>query len=216
MRRRLIALTLIAATGGVATCIVFARRAAPAPPLTFTASVLDGETDRVLDAAPARTPPAPLDSPAPLPIARDDRAGEPEAQAPPSSTPDDPAPAKPKAASKPRKSRGKGQTSGEVEKPIERQALALVGVDPLAEAVWLDAINSPEVSAHDRSDLIEDLNEEGFANPRRPTYEELPIILNRLAIIEQHAPFAMDDVNSAAFAEAYKDLVNMYAKVMSQ
>jgi len=109
-----------------------------------------------------------------------------------------------------------GESGGAKEKPIERIALAFVGTDALAELVWLDAINDPSVSARDRSDLIEDLNEEGFPDPRRPTSDDLPMILNRLAIIEDNALFAMDDVNAAAFAEAYKDLVNMYAKVMNQ
>jgi hypothetical protein len=99
------------------------------------------------------------------------------------------------------------------EKPIEREALAFVGADPVAEAIWLGAINSPDVSAHDRSDLIEDLNEDGFADPKNLTPDDLTLIVNRLELIEREAPYAMDDVNAAAFAEAYKDLVNMYAKV---
>ena len=99
------------------------------------------------------------------------------------------------------------------EKPLEREALAFVGADPMAEAIWLGAINSPDVSAHDRSDLIEDLNEDGFADPKNLTRDDLPLIVNRLELIEREAPYAMDDVNAAAFAEAYKDLVNMYAKV---
>jgi hypothetical protein len=102
------------------------------------------------------------------------------------------------------------------EKPLEREALAFVGADPLAEAIWLGAINSPDVSAHDRSDLIEDLNEDGFADPKNLTRDDLPLIVNRLELIEREAPYAMDDVNAAAFAEAYKDLVNMYAKVTAR
>jgi hypothetical protein len=101
-------------------------------------------------------------------------------------------------------------------KPLERDALAYVGADPLAEAIWLNAINSADVSAHDRSDLIEDLNEDGFADPKNLTPDDLPLIVNRLELIEREAPFAMDDVNAAAFAEAYKDLVKMYAKVTGQ
>ena len=91
-----------------------------------------------------------------------------------------------------------------------------MGADPFAESIWIDAINDPSVSAHDRSDLIEDLNEEGFPDPKHVTPDDLPLITSRLALIEQHAPFAMDDVNAAAFAEAYKDLVKMYAKAMNQ
>ena len=101
------------------------------------------------------------------------------------------------------------------DRPIARQALDLVGADPVAEAIWAQAINDPTVSAHDRQDLIEDLNENGFDDPKNPTADDLPLIENRLAIIEELAPLAMDDVNAAAFAEAYKDLVNMYAKAVA-
>lgn len=102
------------------------------------------------------------------------------------------------------------------EKPIWREALAHVGADPLAETIWIESINDPSISAHDRSDLIEDLNEEGFADPRRPTADDLPLIENRLALIEQLAPVAMDAVNADAFAEAYKDLINMYERVVGE
>jgi len=37
--------------------------------------------------------------------------------------------------------------------------------------------------------------------------------VSRLQLIETLAPQAADDTNAAAFAEAYKDLVNMYAKL---
>jgi hypothetical protein len=98
------------------------------------------------------------------------------------------------------------------EQLVAREALALVGADPAAEAVWLDAINAPTRSAHERSDLIEDLNEDGFPDPRHVTGDDLPLIVNRLTLIEQLAPTAMDQTNADAFAEAYKDLVNMYRK----
>ena len=63
---------------------------------------------------------------------------------------------------------------------------------------------------------IEDLNEEGFADPKNLTPDDLPLILTRLALIEEHAPDAMDEVNAAAFAEAYKDLMNMAARLMQR
>jgi hypothetical protein len=95
--------------------------------------------------------------------------------------------------------------------PIDfaRQALGLVGADPAAEAVWVQAINDPALTPHERQDLIEDLNEVGFNDPKNVSPDEVPLIVNRLALIEQLAPGAMDDVNDAAFAEAYKDLNNM-------
>jgi hypothetical protein len=98
------------------------------------------------------------------------------------------------------------------ERSLARDALALVGADPLAEAVWYDAINDPQRSEHERSDLIEDLNEDGFPDPHHVTPDDLPLIESRILLIERLAPEAMDEVNFEAFAEAYKDLVNMYAR----
>jgi hypothetical protein len=95
--------------------------------------------------------------------------------------------------------------------PVEvaRAALGFVGADPQAEEVWYAAINDPSLSPKARQDLIEDLNEEGFADPKNITEEDLPLIYSRLALLEQIAPDAMDDVNAAAFAEADKDLWQM-------
>ena len=97
--------------------------------------------------------------------------------------------------------------------PVARIALGFVGADPQAEELWYAAINDPNMPANARQDLIEDLNEEGFADPRNMTEDDLPLIYSRLALIEQVAPDAMDDVNAAAFAEAYNDLVNMVLRL---
>ena len=67
--------------------------------------------------------------------------------------------------------------------PLAREALVLVGLDPEAEAVWVDAINNPDLPPKERQDLIEDLNEEGFADPKNLTPDDLPLILNRLELI---------------------------------
>jgi hypothetical protein len=99
---------------------------------------------------------------------------------------------------------------------VARAALALVGIDSEAEQYWALAINDPSLSESEREDLIEDLNEEGFADPKNPTVDELPLIVNRLQIIEEYAPAAMDGVNARSFAEAYKDLMNMYARLTGQ
>ncbi len=96
-----------------------------------------------------------------------------------------------------------------------RQALHSVGVDPEAEAVWVQAINDPNLRPGQRSDLIEDLNEHGFANSSRVTPEELPIVLNRLDLIERLSPHAMDKTNADAFAEAHKDLRNIAARLLA-
>ena len=93
--------------------------------------------------------------------------------------------------------------------PLARDALALVGADPDAELYWFAAINDLSLPANEREDLIEDLNEEGLPDPKHPTIDDLPLILNRLALIEAVGPDAADEVNADAFAEAYKDLLNL-------
>ncbi len=95
--------------------------------------------------------------------------------------------------------------------PTARMALSFVGADPVAEAYWIGAINDPSLSADERQNLIEDLNEDGLSDPKHPGPEDLPLVLNRIQLIEQLAPNAMDQVNADAFAEAYKDLLDMLA-----
>jgi hypothetical protein len=94
--------------------------------------------------------------------------------------------------------------------PDARAALSFVGVDPQAEQVWYAAINDPSLPEAERRDLIEDLNQDGFADPDNVTLQELPLVVSRLELIAELAPYAMDEVNADAFAEAQKDLVNIY------
>ena len=94
--------------------------------------------------------------------------------------------------------------------PLARVALSLVGADLDAEIYWMAAINDPTHPPGERKDLIEDLNEEGFADPKHPAPEELPLIMSRIALIEDLWPWAADKTNWEAFQEAYKDLWNMY------
>jgi hypothetical protein len=93
--------------------------------------------------------------------------------------------------------------------PLARVALAFVGTDSEAEGYWFAAINDPGLPAHERQDLIEDLNEDGLSDPKHPTVDDLPLIVSRLMIIDEVGPYAMDKVNADAFQEAYKDLVNL-------
>lgn len=99
---------------------------------------------------------------------------------------------------------------------IARTALGMVGADGEAEAVWVEAINDTGLTAKARKDLIEDLNEEGFEDLKNLTEGDVALILRRLALIEEVAPYAMDDVNAAAFEEAYVDLVKMLAKASAK
>ena len=57
------------------------------------------------------------------------------------------------------------------------------------------------------------MNEDGFPDPKNITSDDLPLILNRLQLIEALAPDSMDETNAAAFAEAYKDLSNMLQRL---
>jgi len=93
--------------------------------------------------------------------------------------------------------------------PLARVALTYVGANDQAVPFYLMAINDPNLSREQRKNLIEDLNEEGFPDPKKVTANDLPLIQKRLDLIEQAAPNAMDEANAAAFKEAYKDLVNM-------
>jgi len=94
-----------------------------------------------------------------------------------------------------------------------RVALGMIGYDTEADDVWIQLINDPSLSANARSNLIEDLNEDGFSYPDNPTLDELPVIEYRIELIEDLLPYAMDKVNSDAFQEAHKDLVNMAVRL---
>jgi hypothetical protein len=87
--------------------------------------------------------------------------------------------------------------------------LYFVGADPEATAYWMAAIDDPGLPSEERRDLIEDLNEHGLLDPRHPTMADLPLIENRIVLIEAIAPYSMDQVNVDAFAEAHKDLVGL-------
>lgn len=98
-----------------------------------------------------------------------------------------------------------------IQDPDARAALNFVGADPAAERYWEAAINDPNLPAEERKDLIEDLNEDGLSDPKNPGPQDVPLILNRIQIIEQLAPNSLDTVNANAFAEAYQDLNNLLA-----
>lgn len=101
------------------------------------------------------------------------------------------------------------QAKEPIQDPTARVALSFVGADPDAEAYWIGAINNPGLSAHERQDLIEDLNEDGLSDPRHPGPQDWPLIVSRIRLIEELAPYAVDQVNWDAFMEAYKDLLNL-------
>jgi hypothetical protein len=97
--------------------------------------------------------------------------------------------------------------------PLARVALTFVGVDDRADRFYQTAIADPNLSPGQRKNLIEDLNQDGFTNPKKLTSADLMLIERRLALIERLAPGAKDPVSVAAFAEAKKDLLAMRDKV---
>jgi len=104
--------------------------------------------------------------------------------------------------------RGGFDEDPQVKEQRGRTALGMIGHDPDADDVWISIINDPSVSANARSNLIEDLNEDGLSY-RNLTLDDLPVIEYRLELIEDLLPYAMDQVNEDAFKEARKDLDNM-------
>ena len=101
---------------------------------------------------------------------------------------------------------------------LGRAILGFVGADSTANDIWVALINDSALSAKARQDLIEDLNESGFSdgNGRRATAADLPLIESRILLLEEHSDSPMDEVNAAAFAEAYKDLVEMWVRLSQQ
>lgn len=117
------------------------------------------------------------------------------------------APSQPQNASKPPLAPGR-KPKPSLQDPTARIAMSFVGADPEAEAYWLEAIFDPSLPDREREDLMEDLNEEGLSDHKRPGPEDLPLIINRLALIEQIAPEA-DEFMLRHLQEAYQDLVNL-------
>lgn len=100
-------------------------------------------------------------------------------------------------------------TNSATKEPLARLALSFVGADAQANAFYEQTINDPILTRSHRKNLIEDLNQDGFPDAKNLTELDLPLIQNRIALVERLAPVAMDEVNAAAFKEAYKDLLNM-------
>jgi hypothetical protein len=106
-------------------------------------------------------------------------------------------------------------TAPELQDQEAREALALVGADDDADAYWLDAIFDSSLPDREREDLIEDLNEAGFDDPKNVTADDLPLIMNRLELIDAALPDA-DEFMTPHLLEAQKDLIAMLAKAAPQ
>jgi len=92
-----------------------------------------------------------------------------------------------------------------------RAALNFVGQDADAGAVWAAAINDSDLTAETRQQLIEALDVSGLPDLQRLTPEYLPLILSRLAIVEQLAPSALDEANATAFNDVHGRLASLAA-----
>ena len=100
-------------------------------------------------------------------------------------------------------------------------AVLLLGLTPLARAldingdgmddIWQELYGIPPFDGRSDPDgdglinLVESLS---WSDPH-----DAPLILARIRIIEHNLPNAMDTVNADAFAEAYKDLQDMLARL---
>ncbi len=94
--------------------------------------------------------------------------------------------------------------------PVAREALGLVGVDPDAEQYWFEALNNPALPQTERQDLIDDLNEQGLADPKHPSLDELPMLLARIELLEDLAPW-MPEYD---WDEPYRDLEQLIRVIM--
>lgn len=124
---------------------------------------------------------------------------------------------KPKPAPAQNQASAQNPTSPEksLHDPEAREALALVGLDPEAEQYWLGAIFDSSLPDNEREDLMEDLNETGFADPKNLTADDFSLIMARLQIIDFVLPNA-DDFMTEHLLEAQKDLANMLGQVAQQ
>jgi len=80
---------------------------------------------------------------------------------------------------------------------------------------WHTAILDSTLSADQKRNLVEDLNQDGLVNRKRPTPEDLQIISNRYALTQAYLEqdyIQQHGVLNAAFREADKDLRNFLLK----
>jgi hypothetical protein len=100
--------------------------------------------------------------------------------------------------------------------PLAQIALTYVGKNEQADSLFLKAVDGSTLNRDTRRNLIEDLNQSGFTDPKNVSPADLPLIQKRLALIDASLPNAADPVNAEAFREARKDLLAMKAKLTDQ
>jgi hypothetical protein len=186
----------------VAGVMIVSRSATPDTTLPAATAARQAAPARTADGTRQAAPPEEA-PPAAAPVAEAAPTSPITQSAPPTAPAKAAAKAPTRAASA---SQGGRPAKEPLQDPLAREALAFVGADPRADEYWFAAINDPDLPAHERQDLIEDLNEEGLSDPKRPGPGDLPLILTRLQLIEMIGPHAMDQVNADASDEAYQDL----------
>lgn len=106
-------------------------------------------------------------------------------------------------------------TDPAAKEPLVRSALAFVGANDQALQVFGQAVRDPALAGEPIRNLVEDLNQDGIRNEKKPTPEDLKLIANRYALTQR---FLQQDfvLNNPAllegFREADKDLRNMLQK----
>ncbi len=108
-------------------------------------------------------------------------------------------------------------TEADSKESLARVALAYVGADEQAgelfHAVVLDQTLKPDQTRN----LVEDLNQDGLANRRAPTTEDLKIIAKRYELTQAYLrqDYVINNKTlNAAFTEADKDLFNLLQRAL--
>lgn len=103
-------------------------------------------------------------------------------------------------------------TEADSKESLARVALAYVGANEQAGELFHAVVMDPTLKPDQTRNLVEDLNQDGLANRRAPTAEDLKIIARRYEITQaylQQDYVINNKTLNAAFREADKDLGNL-------
>lgn len=106
-------------------------------------------------------------------------------------------------------------TDSESKEALGRLALNFVGATDKALELYHKAALDPQLTEGARRNLIEDLNDEGYANYRNPTPEDVKLMAKRYELTQAYLGqdyVKNDKVLNESFLEANKDLRNMLQK----
>lgn len=103
-------------------------------------------------------------------------------------------------------------TEPDSKESLARVALAYVGANDQAGELFHEVIFDPTLKPDQTRNLVEDLNQDGLANRKSPTAEDLKVIANRYELTQAYLrqDYVINNKTlNAAFTEADKDLYNM-------